>query len=62
VTDVANSPRPAKDRILRIIGAATLVDDRRVINCWEVWLGGFDIVARYDITDKKINGIRSLHS
>lgn len=33
------------------IGVATLVSGETVINCWRIWMGGFEIVARYDRSD-----------
>jgi hypothetical protein len=46
---MANSPRPP--RVSHKISVATLVNGQRVINCWDYWMGGFEIVHRHPVDD-----------
>ncbi|HKT03398.1 MAG TPA: hypothetical protein VJT31_28045 [Rugosimonospora sp.] len=50
----SGAPRPSDPRrISHEIGITTLVSGERVINCWEIWMGGFNIPHRFPINDPR---------
>lgn len=47
----SDTTNPEPTHFAKEIGVATLANGRRVINCWKIWRGGYEIVHRFDVTD-----------